>query len=292
MPASRRDDIQISALPAPAARIGESPVWLPESREILWVDMPAGRIYVTSLLTGRSRTIQTPTYLGAVSPDGSGGYRVACREGFAVMNSQGDFEVTWPILSDGHRMNDAKVDPVGRWWAGSLDVGFAPGEGRLWCAVGAGEPRLMLEGLTQPNGMTWSPDGLTFYLIDSAERELCAFDVDAESGAITARRLVRAFPESEGYADGMTVDAEGCLVVAMWGGGALARIAPDGVLLDRVPLPVVHPTSCAFVGEQLDQLVVTSADEPGEVPPGSLAGGSLLVISGIPGRGVQTSLAG
>jgi sugar lactone lactonase YvrE len=286
----RRDDVRIEAFSTPPARLGESPVWLPASDEVLWVDMPAGLIHLTATSTCATRTIETPTYLGAVAPTVGGGYIVACREGFATITDGGSFEVLWPILSENQRMNDAQCDPQGRLIAGSLDFDFAPGEGRLWSLTDGEEPRLLLDGLTQPNGLAWSPDGATFYLIDSAQRELSSFDVDPLTGTISGRRLVRAFPEAEGYADGMTVDAAGCLLVAMWGAGAIVRLAPDGELLDRIPVPVQHPTSCAFVGEALDQLVVTSANEGSDDPldyeeSGAVTGGSLLLISGLPGHG-------
>jgi len=286
------DDLRIETLTAPPATIGESPVWMPESGDILWVDMPVGRIHFTSLRTGGTRTVQTPTYLGAVAAAASGDCFVACREGFAWILATGRFTFVWSGLSNNERMNDAKCDPVGRLWAGSLDFDFRPGEGKLWSIVDGEQPRLRLDGLTQPNGLAWSPDAATFYLIDSAERELTAFDFDPISGSIAHRRVIHRFPEGEGYADGMTVDEDGCLWIAMWGAGAIVRLAPDGALLDRISVPRALPTSCAFVGDQRDRLVVTSAADAPELREGTSSEGGLLLISGLGTRGLTSPLFG
>jgi sugar lactone lactonase YvrE len=117
----------------------------------------------------------------------------------------------------------------------------------------------MLTGVTISNGLDWSPDGRRMYYVDSPTRRIDAFDFDATTGGIANRRTFVDVPADGGVPDGMTVDASGFVWVALWGGAALRRYAPDGTLERVVPLPVSHPTSCAFGGAALDELYVTSA---------------------------------
>jgi sugar lactone lactonase YvrE len=264
-------------VPRTAAVLGESPVWLPDESRVLWVDMPAGLVHRTDLSTGVTESTGIPTYLGAAAPRVGGGFVAAVREGFATISASGDYRVIDDFLPLGQRMNDAKCDPFGNFVAGSVHLDFATGGGALHLLSPAGERRLLVDGLTQPNGLAWSKDGRTFYLIDSAEQELTSFSYGQHQGELSNRRLIRSFATTDGFADGMTIDEDGCLWIALWDGAQIQRIAPDGELLETVPVPVARPSSCTFVGTRLDVLAITSAD----VEPASHGGAGRAAEGGL-----------
>ncbi|MEU0569518.1 SMP-30/gluconolactonase/LRE family protein [Nonomuraea sp. NPDC005983] len=256
------------------ARVGEGPVWDAELGRLHWVDIPAGHIHTSDPATGETARIELPTLVGAALPRRGGGFVAATAEGFATVESDGSLTIRRAILPDGERMNDAKCDRHGRLWAGSTTMDFQPGKGALHVLMPDWTSRVVLDDLALPNGLDWSPDGRTFYLADSIAGEISAFDTDPGSTRISRRRTLFRIPAHTGMPDGLTVDAAGCLWVAVWGGDRLARISPDGDLLGEVPMPVHQPSSCAFGGSRLDVLYVTSAREgldlSGDDPAGSV----------------------
>jgi sugar lactone lactonase YvrE len=241
-----------------SARVGEGPVW--DGGVLHWVDILGGAIYTGNPNIGVVSAVSVPTLVGAAVPRAGGGYVVACADGFGAVRD-GSLDVRCRILGDGLRMNDAKCDPRGRLWAGSNAMDFDAGAGRLHVLHADWSTEVVLDGLTLPNGLGWSPDGATLYLVDSLAYEIYAFAVTSDGIDIGSRRVVATFDERQGMPDGMCVDAEGCLWVAVWGGGRVERIAPDGRRLRTVKLPVQQPSSCAFGGTGLDVLYVTSARE-------------------------------
>ncbi|GII31928.1 SMP-30/gluconolactonase/LRE family protein [Planotetraspora mira] len=243
------------------ARVGEGPVWDAEIRRLHWVDIPAGHIHTSDPATGQTSSIELPTHVGAAVPRRGGGFAAATAEGFATVEADGSMNIRRAILPDGERMNDAKCDSHGRLWAGSTTMDFRPGKGALHVLMPDWTSRVVLEELTLPNGLGWSPDGRTFYLADTIAGEISAFDADPGSARISRRRTFFRIPAHTGMPDGLTVDAAGCLWVAVWGGDRLARISPEGDLLGEVPMPVHQPSSCTFGGPRLDVLYVTSARE-------------------------------
>lgn len=157
------------------------------------------------------------------------------------------------------RMNDAKCDPAGRLWGGNMTVERRPGACALYRLDPDGTVTTALGGVTLSNGLGWSPDGRTMYYIDTPLRTVDAFDFDLDTAALTRRRVLVQFEEGVGNPDGMTVDAEGCLWVAMAHGSAVRRYTPSGQLDTVVPLPITKVTSCTFGGSAMDQLFVTTA---------------------------------
>lgn len=271
----------VTVLADPGAVLGESPVWMPSSRSVLWVDMPAGAIHTSASDGSSTSTITVDTYLGAVSPTVGGGYVAAVEDGFAAITPQGSLTPLHTFLSPEYRMNDAKCDPAGNFVAGSVSFDFRPGEGTLHVLTRTMTWAVLLEGLTQPNGLGWSLDGRTLYLIDTAEGELCRFAYDPDGVSLSARQVIRRFDPADGYADGMCVDAAGCLWIAFWDGGRIERLDPEGDVLETVHLTIPRPTSCAFIGERLDTLAVTTAQGgDGE------GGGELLAIGPVRSRGL------
>jgi sugar lactone lactonase YvrE len=157
------------------------------------------------------------------------------------------------------RMNDGKCDSRGRFWGGSMARDESPGAGGLYILDTDGTLRKALEGVGISNGIGWSPDDGKMYYIDSLTNRVDVFDFDASTGEIANRRPFANVPESAGIPDGLCVDAEGFVWVALWGGGAVHRYAPDGSLSRVIKLPVTRPTSVAFGGTDLRDLYITTA---------------------------------
>lgn len=282
--------IQIEVAIPGVARVGEGPHWDPDTATLLWVDIPAGAVHRAVRGTGPVRTITLPTMVGAAVPKASGGLVAATREGFADVVSGERWETRLHVLPGGQRMNDAKCDPAGRLWAGSTDMGFAPGEGALHVLTATWDSHVVLTGLTLPNGMGWSSDGRTMYLVDTMARELNAFDVRDGQPALGGRRLLATF-SGTGIPDGMTLDADGCLWIAMWGGSRLVRVSPEGEVIAEVVLPVEQPASCAFGGPDLDVLYVTTARQGLDLAPDDIAG-SVLAVRGLGVKGLPPTKFG
>jgi sugar lactone lactonase YvrE len=151
-------------------------------------------------------------------------------------------------------MNDAACDPQGRLWAGTLADDHHEGGGALYRLDRSGRTELVLRDLTISNGLGWSPDGATMYLVDSGPRVVHSFAFDAEHGTISQGRVLITVPEAVGAPDGMTVDAAGDLWVAIYGGGRVHRYGPDGVLRGVLKVPAEQSTCCAFGGAGLHRL--------------------------------------
>jgi sugar lactone lactonase YvrE len=274
---------EITVAAVDTARVGEGPFWDAATGTLHWVDILGGAISSLAVATGERARATFPTLVGAAVPKASGGYVAATREGFAEVTATGALVTRSRVLGEGHRMNDAKCDPHGRLWAGSTQLEFAAGQGALHVLDAGWRHETLLDGLTLPNGLGWSPDGHTFYLIDSVARELNAFDVTPGGRALSGRRVLATFGEDAGLPDGLAVDSAGCLWIAMWGGSRVVRVSPEGSVLDVVPMPVAQPSSCAFGGPGLSVLYVTSAREGLDVPPfpATAVDGSVLAVRGL-----------
>ncbi len=247
--------------------LSEGPRWDEERQELLWVDILGRQIHRGTLAAdgslGHLLTISLDRDVGAVAPALASGYVVAAGPGFLFLDEDGSVrEMAQP--EDGRtdvRMNDAACDPQGRFWAGTMAYDESPGAGTLYRLELDASCTTVLTGLTIANGIGWSPDGSTMYLNDSGTGCLETFRFDSGSGAITNRRTLVRSEQPGVVPDGLTVDAEGGIWVAWWGGGAVNRYASDGSLLISVRLPVERPTSCAFGGPELETLFVTTARE-------------------------------
>lgn len=158
-------------------------------------------------------------------------------------------------------MNDAACDPQGRFWAGTLADDHRAGAAELYRLERDGQTELMLEGLTISNGLDWSPDGRTMYLTDTGPGVIHAFAFDTERGTMSDGRVLVTIAPDVGAPDGLTVDADGDLWVAIYGGGRVHRYSPNGALRQVLTVPAVETTSCAFAGPGLGRLYVTTATE-------------------------------
>ena len=244
-----------------ADELGEGPVWDERRDSLLWVDILRRRIHIWQPATGRHGELEADRPVGAVVPRASGGAVAALGQGFAHVDlDKGRIEPFADLGLDDPsiRMNDAKCDRRGRLWAGTMSETLAEGAGSLYRLDADGALTLVVPGVTVSNGLDWSPDNRTMYFIDTLRHGIDAFDFDDGSGAISNRRRLVDIDEREGLADGLTVDADGCVWVALCFGGAVRRYTPDGRLDATVRLPVTVATSCAFGGDGYRTLYVTT----------------------------------
>ena len=247
--------------------LGEGARWDARRGELLRVDIIAGRVYRDRVgdngALGPVGSYQLPGTVGAIAPvQDDPGWLLAAGRGFVHLAPDGRLRpVAGEVAPAGTRMNDAACDPQGRFWAGTLADDHHPGGGALYRLDGNGQTELMLDGLTISNGLGWSLDGATMYLADSGPRVVHALGFDAEQGTISDGRVLIQVAEELGAPDGLTVDADGDLWVAIWGGGRVHRYSPDGVLRQALLVPAAETTSCAFAGPGLHRLYVTTATE-------------------------------
>jgi len=264
------------------AQVGEGPVVEQAAGRLVFVDIPQGRLMQADLREPGPATEITRIgmSLGAVAPRRGGGWVAACAKGFGTLRPDGDFTVEHPVLADpALRMNDAKCDSAGRFWAGSTELSFEPGRGALHCWDPQHGVRTVVEGLTLPNGLGWSPDDTVFYLADSMRHVVLTAEFDVRTGTLgTLRELIHI---DGGLPDGLCVDEDGCLWLAVWGAAEVRRYDPRGRRLATVRFPVSQPSSCAFGADGV--LFVTSAIEGTDAAREPLAGSVFAVDVGVCG---------
>lgn len=267
-------------------QIGEGPVWDAARRRLLWVDHSAGSIHQARRNEAgewqEAGRMNLARPIAAALPRINGGLIVAGGTEVFMLDEAGRSEPFACIEADPVRVrfNDAKCDPQGRVWAGTLTTDFRPGGATLYRIDADGTVTAMLNGVTLANGFDWSPDGSTFYFIDSLRFAVDAFDFDPHNGVIANPRTLVMIDPVDGGPNGMTVDREGCLWVALTGGGEVRRFAPDGSLLARVKIAVPAATSCAFGGDGCDELFITSRS--GRLP-------DIVGRQGVPETGMESS---
>ncbi|MEU6842228.1 SMP-30/gluconolactonase/LRE family protein [Streptomyces sp. NPDC046716] len=272
-------------IPEPAVRetaeLGEGPTWDAAAGRLIWVDILGSRVHTYEPGSGRRTVLATEQHVGAAKPGADGCLIVNLRDGVGRYAPDGTFGWLHREPVPGRRGNDAAVAPDGALWAGSMAYDERPGGGNLIRLAPDGTATEILDDVTVSNGTGWSPDGSLMYYVDTATSRIDVFDVDGER--IANRRELATVEKGAGLPDGLTVDADGCVWVALWDGGALRRYTPSGALDRVVPLPVRRPTACAFGGPDLRDLYVSTA-RVGLDRPTPLAG-SLLVLPGI-GQGL------
>ncbi|MEV6959449.1 SMP-30/gluconolactonase/LRE family protein [Streptomyces sp. NPDC051207] len=273
------------------ATLGEGPTWDAAAGRLLWIDILGSRVHGYDPASGRRTVRTTEQHVGAVKPRAGGGLVLNLRDGIGLLDPDGGFRWLHRETVPGRRANDAAVAPDGALWAGTMRYDEAPGGGTLSRVTGDGTVEVVLPGVAVSNGTGWSPDGRLMYYIDSPTRRVDVFDYDGDGGGrVSGRRPLAEIEEGAGFPDGLTVDADGCVWVALWDGAAVRRYTPDGVLDRVIELPVPRVTACAFGGPGLTDLYVTTA-RVGLDAPGPLSG-SLLVVPGA-GQGLpQPPFAG
>lgn len=267
-----------------AALCGESPVWDARHRVLRWVDIANHQVHAFDPATGINTTLKLPFLVSAVLLlEGSDDLVVATARGLARLNLETE---QLDILHDpepdltGNRLNDCKADPQGNLFAGTMSEGAKGPTGSLWRYQG-NDPRKLVDGLTVSNGLGWSPDARRFYLVDSAAGEIYAFDHHPESGELSNRTVLASRAPEEGKPDGICVDRNGNIWVALWDGARVECLSPEGKILRQIKLRAQRPTSCCFGGDDLKRLYITSAAIGVDTP--DLDGGLFAIDVETPG---------
>jgi sugar lactone lactonase YvrE len=270
----------------PVAYHGEGPVWSERWGGLRWVDMLAGDI-LSLADDGKIIRRHAGKIAACVRPRSRGGAVIGVERGFALEET--DETITYLDelwTGDDVRMNEGGCDPDGRFYCGSMAYDQQPGAGALYRLDVDGSVRAVLENVTVSNGIDWSPDGSRVYYNDTATHHISVFDYDVKGG-LTGRRVFVDLSAEGKRPDGLTVDAEGGVWVALSNGGAVRRYTAQGVLDGMIEVPARKVTACAFGGARLDCLFITTSRE-GIAPGDDLLAGSLfrafVGVRGIPVR--------
>jgi sugar lactone lactonase YvrE len=243
------------------AVLGEGPVWSAREQAVFWVDIKGCMLHRYGL-DGTERSWTMPDFLGWIVERRDKPGFIAGLRNYVAELSVSPFSIIERFKPEprliGNRLNDAKVDPQGRIWFGSMDDAEIKPSGAFYRL----DPDFTYHKVDQDyicaNGPTFSLDGKIVYHTDSLRNDIYQFDVGA-NGELSNKRLFVHFDEKDGSPDGMTTDSEGCLWVAMWNGWGIIRLRPDGSRDRSISLPVSQVTSCCFAGDKLDRMFVTTA---------------------------------
>ncbi|MEV1242969.1 SMP-30/gluconolactonase/LRE family protein [Nonomuraea sp. NPDC049750] len=274
---------------APVAEHGEGPVWSARWGGLRFVDMMAGDVLALDP-DGSVRRRHVGAVAATIRPRAAGaGYVVAAERELLLADSD---ELDAPLRSLGEawsdssvRMNDGGCDPDGRFYIGSMAYDETPGRGSLYVAEAGGGLRVVLPEVTISNGLDFSPAGDLAYYADTTTGRVDVLDYDRESG-LTGRRPFAVVDPADGAPDGLTVDSEGGVWVALWGGAAVHRYSPEGRLEAVVRLPVRKVTAVAFGGDNLDQLFITTSALDVDRVEQPAAGALFAAEPGVRGRPV------
>jgi sugar lactone lactonase YvrE len=279
--------VSVEVVVALGSELGEGPIWDERTGRLVWVDILGRRVHATDPDTGETSSIETPLDVGAVAARPAGGFVAALEDGFWILGDGPARRITAvPESRPGLRFNDGKCDPAGRFWAGTMAYDVTPGAGALYRLDTDGRATLILPGVTLSNGLAWSGDGRTMFYVDSPTQRIDAFTFDPATGSVADRRTVVEIPAADGTPDGLTIDEDDGLWVALAHDGTVRRFV--GGREDRViQLPVSLVTSVTFGGPDRDILFITSAwehmtDEERAREP--LAGAVFRARPGVRGR--------
>ena len=247
----------------PSCALGEGPVWDAEAQALYWVDIQGKTIHRYDVSTGEHKTRATPTTVGFAALDDGGQIIAGLQDGISRIHfGNGSLQtiVKPQYAHPDNRFNDGKCDSRGRLWAGTMnDKDHAKPTGALYRLDerGLGE---QATGIYVSNGLGWSPDDKTMYYTDTGTRKVWVYDYDIETGEASGRRDFLSFEDkSKGKPDGMCVDSQGRVYNALWDGWGISIHAPDGKSEGRIDLPVPRVTCCAFGGDDMKTLYITTA---------------------------------
>lgn len=281
---------------AARALVGEGPFWEARTGRLHWVDIERHQIHQLDPASGVDVCVTVDRAVGTALPrTDAPGWIAGLRDGVALLDEFGVVERHVAVEADLHtnRMNDAACDALGRFWTGTMDEAGAEGRAALYRVdPDLGVSRLV-DGVSLSNGIGWSPDGATMYYVDTVAETLdaFAFAFDLGDGAVSARRTLADLHDQPGRPDGLAVDVDGCVWVAMWGGAAVQRVTPDGRLDRRISVPATQVASAAFGGSRLDTLFLTTACtgfDRARLEAEPLAGSVFSVDVGVAGLPMQS----
>ncbi len=270
----------------PVAYHGEGPVWSERWGGLRWVDMLAGDV-LSLADDGTIDRRHVDNVAAVLRPRRQGGAVIGVERGFALEEADGTLTHLGELWSDTNvRMNEGGCDPDGRFYCGSMAYDERPGAGALYRLDPDDSVHVVLENVTISNGLEWSPDGSRAYYNDSPTQRIDVFDYDSESG-LSGRRPFAEVPAEAGAPDGLTVDEEGGVWVALYGGGAVRRYTPEGMLDEGIEVPAKQVTACTFGGWGLDQLFITTSREDLKPSGDPLAGSLFRAAVGVAGMPVR-----
>jgi sugar lactone lactonase YvrE len=274
--------------------LGEGPTWDAGTGSLVWVDILGCAVHRFDPGPGTDEVTPVPQHVGAAKPRVGGGLVLNLRDGVGLLEPSG--ELRWLAYWErkGMRGNDAAVDPAGRLWAGTMRYDQQPGGGFLARVHPDGKATVVLSEVSISNGIGWSPDERLMYYVDSSTRRIDVFDFATDTGDVRDRRPFTAIGDTDGVPDGLCVDADGCVWVAVHGGAQVRRYTPEGELDRTIDVPARQVTACCFGGSDLADLYVTTAREgfTAEQAEAQPLAGSLFVATGIGGGLPSTRFPG
>ena len=269
-----------------SCELGEGPFWDPMSNGLLWVDIIGKKILQQPYDQTGPNVINLAGNPGCAVLSNEGEVIAAINNSISLIDGIGSPLKVLAETNEGSglRFNDGKCDPSGRFWVGSMDRNEKAPLGSLYSWRDSEGLVEREKGVTVSNGMGWSPEQGLFYYIDSPTREVRVYDFDLSTGSIKNKRTFITFGQEDGFPDGMTIDNEGRLWIAFWGGAKIMCVNPDSKAIEEViNFPVSKITSCAFGGDRLEQLFVTSAKVDVNERDEPLAGKTFVFSPGISG---------
>lgn len=246
------------------AYLGEGALWHPVEKKLYWINIEGRQLHIFDPASKKDSVFDVHERIGTVVPVEAGGILIALQTGIHCMDTKTGKTrfITNPLPDPAIRFNDGKCDPSGRFWVGSMHLEQITGLASLYRMDTDHSMHKMVDHVTISNGIVWSADRKKMYYIDSPLNTVDVFDYDDPSGSIHNRRVAVTIPGETGGPDGMTIDAEGKLWVALWGGYAVGRFDPEtGELLQKVEVPAPNITSCAFGDDDLGTLYITTATQ-------------------------------
>ena len=245
------------------SKLGEGAFWDHEQQRLFWIDIEGKKVHIYNPGNQKNKTYDMPSRVGTVVPANKTEAVVALEDGIYMLHLKtGELSGLSDVESDmpENRFNDGKCDPNGNLWVGSMHLKQSGPHANLYKVEGNGTATKMLDSVTISNGIVWSGNKKTMYYIDTPTGHIRAFDFDADSSTISNERIAVVIDESVGFGDGMAIDSEDKLWVALWNGDAVARFDPlTGKLMEKIQIPAHNVTSCSFGGPDLKTLYVTSS---------------------------------
>jgi len=245
------------------AELGEGPFWNTPTQKLGWVNILKGELHFLASEMGVDQVYNFNQYIGFAVPRASGEYLIGLQNGIANINLE-NTNLTWIAQPEsnipGNRFNDGKCSPDGRLFAGTMAVDERPEAGSLYRLDKDSSICTVISPVSISNGLAWSPDGRKLYYIDTPTSSIVAYDYDLQTGSIQNPHVVIRIPAETGWPDGMTIDHEGMLWIALWNGAKVVRYNPgNGQKIGEISLPALNVTSCTFGGPNYSRLFITTA---------------------------------
>lgn len=269
--------------------LGECPAWDERDETLWWVDIDGHQLLALNASSSSPQSFDFEQPVTMVVPRLEVGLVVALARSLVMTDGQLSIThmIPMPIVrGETLRLNDGGCDPAGRLWVGSMATDGSRYRGALFRVERDHCAAIVRDRVSVSNGLGWAPNGRTMYYVDTPTARIEAIEYDVATGELGETRTLTSLRPEQGRPDGLCVDAEGCVWVALWSGGAVHRYTPHGRLDVRIELPVTNATSCCFGGRNLDQLFITTARkglDPRAQQAQSLAGSVFVTEPGVQG---------